>query len=318
MKAALYSENGGPEVFRLVDVATPIAGPGEVLVRIEAISIEGGDLLARRSTPPGNPPRVKGYAAAGRIAAIGEGVARWVVGDAVTTFAFEGSHAEYRVVPADHCWRVPDGLSMAIAAAAVITFGTAALALQLGGFTAGQTVLVTGAAGGVGIATIQLVARAGGRAIGTGSNPATLDALRVYGLADAIDVRAGPFDAQVRERLGDGVDCVIDNVGGNSVREGLAALKDGGTLVLVGLIDRDVQRINPVSLLLRRLVVAGCFLGPIIARPAISALIDAMLADLASGALVMPLDRTFTLDEVVLAHRRSEERGRIGRVVMTV
>lgn len=316
MRAAIYSENGGPEVFRLVDLPAPVPGPGEVLVDVAAISIEGGDILARRNSPPGDPPRVKGYAAAGRIAALGPGVTGWAVGDPVTTFAFEGSHAEQRVVPADHCWRVPAGLDLVTAAAAVITYGTAALALHQAGFAPGQSVLVTGAAGGVGLATVQLVARGGSRAIGTGSNPAALEALRPLGLAEAIDLGAGPFAAQVRARLGHGVDCVIDNVGGQSVGEGIAALEDGGTLVLVGLLDRDVHRINPVPLLLRRLTVTGCFLGPIIARPEVSALIDGVLAGLAAGDLVMPLDRTFPLAEVVAAHQRAEARGRLGRVVM--
>lgn len=318
MKAAIYAQNGGPEVFRLVDLPDPVPGPGEVLVQVEAISIEGGDLLARRGTPPGDPPRVKGYAAAGRIAALGSGVTGWGPGDRVTTFAFEGSHAELRVVPADHCWRVPDGLSTVQAAAALITFGTAALALRLAGFRPGHAVLVTGAAGGVGIATIQLVARGGGRAIGTGSNPATLEQLRSHGLAEAIDLNAGPFDGQVRERLGRGVDSVIDNIGGSSVNAGLAALADGGTLVLVGLLDRADERINPVPLLLRRLTVTGCFLGPIIARPDISAMIDAILQRMGAGELTMPVDRTYPLAEVVQAHARAEERGRIGRVIMEV
>ncbi|MBU6266512.1 MAG: zinc-binding alcohol dehydrogenase family protein [Sphingomonadales bacterium] len=317
MKAAIYSENGGPEVFRVVDLPNPVPGAGEVLVRIEAISIEGGDLLARRNTPPGTPPRVKGYAAAGRIVAVGEGVSAWAPGDAVTTFAFEGSHAELRVVPASHCWRIPDGLAMADAAAALITYGTAALALRLAGFRPGQSVLVTGAAGGVGIATIQLVAQAGGRAVGTGSDMRTLDALREYGLAEAIDTTTGAIDTQVRAALGGGVDCVIDNIGGRSVADGLAALNDGGTLVLVGLIDRDVQRINPVTLLLRRLTVAGCFLGPIIAEPDVSALIDGILAGLAAGRLHMPVDSVFPLADVVAAHTRAEARGKLGRVVMT-
>ncbi|MBC2669007.1 zinc-binding alcohol dehydrogenase family protein [Novosphingobium piscinae] len=316
MRAAVYRRNGGPEVFELVDLPSPDPGPGEVLVDVAAISIEGGDILARRNTAPGDPPRVKGYAAAGRIAALGARVTGWAIGDAVTTFAFEGSHAERRVVPATHCWRVPDGVGMEVAAAAVITFGTAALALRLAGFASGQEVLVTGAAGGVGIATIQLVARGGGRAIGTGSNPAALAALTPFGLDTAIDLGAGPFDAQLRALGSAGVDSVIDNVGGHSVSAGLAALRDGGALVLVGLLDRDVQRINPVTLLLRRLTVTGCFLGPIIAEPANRAAIDGILQGLADGSLVMPIDRTYPLAEVVAAHTRAEERGRMGRVVL--
>ncbi|HEY6870146.1 MAG TPA: zinc-binding alcohol dehydrogenase family protein [Novosphingobium sp.] len=318
MKAAIYSENGGPEVFRLVDLPDPEPGPGEVLVRIEAISIEGGDLLARRSSPPADPPRVKGYAAAGRIAAMPPGVSSLAVGDAVTTFAFEGSHAELRVVPAVQCWAVPTGVAMADAAAMLISFGTAALALRLAGFQPGQSVLVTGATGGVGLATVQLAARTGATVLGSASNPRALEGLRRFGLDHALDVNVGPLNEQVRGALGHGVDCVIDNVGGRAVSEGIAALDDGGTLALVGILDPDIQRINPVTLLLRRLTVTGCFLGPIIARPDVSAMIAELLADVATGGLEIPLAATFPLQEVVAAHRQAEQRGRFGRVVMTV
>lgn len=319
MKAAIYSANGSPEVFRVVELPDPQPGPGEVLVAIEAISIEGGDLLARRSVAPAVPPRVKGYAAAGRVVALGEGVSRPAVGDRVTTFAFDGSHASLRVVPADHCWAMADTLSMEVAAAALITFGTAALALDLAGTRRGDTVLVTGAAGGVGIATIQLAAQLGARVIGTGSSAASLSGLARFGLSDGVVIGEGSLDDQVHALLGgQGVDSVIDNIGGQSVKDGLAALNDGGRLVLVGLFDGDVHRISPVNLLLRRLTVAGCFLGPIIAQPRISAMIDDVLARLASGGLEQPIDSCFTLDDVVAAHTRAEGRGRIGRVVMTV
>ena len=319
MKAAIYSANGTPDVFRVVELPDPVAGPGEVLVAIEAISIEGGDLLGRRTVAPANPPRVKGYAAAGRVVGLGEGVTRHALGDRVTTFAFEGSHASLRVVPADQCWIMADNLSMEVAAAALITFGTAALALDLAGTQRGDTVLVTGAAGGVGIATIQLAAQLGARVIGTGSSAESLAGLARFGLNDGVVIGETPLDEQVRARLGgQGVDSVIDNIGGQSVKDGLAALDDGGRLVLVGLFDGDVHRISPVTLLLRRLTVAGCFLGPIIAQPRISAMIDDVLARLASGGLEQPIDSRFTLDDVVAAHTRAEGRGRIGRVVMTV
>src|ERR1700712_2976955 len=155
MKAAIYDRNGPPEVLRIVEVPDPAAQSGELLIRVEAISIEGGDLMSRQSVSPGSTPRARGYVASGVVIALGEGVSGFAVGDRVTSFAAEGSHAELRAVPASQCWHVPDGVDMPVAAAALVTFGTAALALSLGALKAGEIVLVQGASGGVGLATVQ-------------------------------------------------------------------------------------------------------------------------------------------------------------------
>ncbi|MFC4595726.1 quinone oxidoreductase family protein [Sphingobium tyrosinilyticum] len=316
MKAAIYDSNGGPRVLRYVDVPDPVAGPGDVLIHVEAISIEGGDLMGRRSVTPGDPPRVKGYVAAGRVMAVGEEVADFQIGDRVTSFAAEGSHAELRAVPATQCWRVPTDMDLPTAAAALVPFGTAGLALKLGGLRGGDVVLVQGASGGVGVAAVQIAHKAGARVLGTGSEAASLEALRVYGLTDPIVTDTITTNEYVRSLLGQGVDLVIDNVGGRAVTIGLKALADGGRLVLVGLFDHDVQPIDPITLLVRRLTVVGCYLGPIIAEPWVRAMIDNMLLRIAAGDLSAPIDRIFPLNQAAAAHERAEARGRIGRVVM--
>jgi len=131
-----------------------------------------------------------------------------------------------------------------LAATGASTVRWYALALQLAAFKPGQTVLITGAAGRVGIATIQLVAQAGGRAVGTGSDAQTLAALRECGLSEAIDTTAGAIDAQIRARLGGGVDCLAENVGGKSLAEGLAGLTDGSALVLAPALAKAPVRLT--------------------------------------------------------------------------
>src|SRR3546814_7284714 len=112
MRAAWYEENCGPDVLRVGQLPDPAVGPDTVLIRVEAISIEGGDLLNRQFSPPREVPFVPGYQAAGRVEAIGERVTRFAPGDRVVGFNWNGSHAELFAVPEHHAYAVPDGLDL--------------------------------------------------------------------------------------------------------------------------------------------------------------------------------------------------------------
>lgn len=318
LKAAIYDHPGDPSVLYLADVPDPAPGPDELLIKVEAISIEGGDLVGRKNTARKGPHDVLGYCAAGEIVQVGSAVEGFAVGQKVTTFAFTGSHASLRAVPAATCWLIPAGLDIATAAAVPAGPGTAALTLQLGDLQPGQTVLVLGAAGGVGNAVVQLASRAGARVIGTGTSRTTLEQLRAFGLTDSIDTADGPVSDQVNALLGSrAVDLLIDCVGGEALNDGLLALKDGGRAVLVGVFGGASTQIDAGYLLVHRLSVIGCLLGSIMGEKAGRALIDDMLALANSGDLRVPIDATFPLAQAADAHRRAEERGRIGRVIMT-
>ncbi len=318
MRAATYQAPGDPSVLYIAELPEPAPAADELLIRVEAISVEGGDLLARRSVARTGPSDILGYAAAGEVLQVGSAAAGFAVGQKVATFNFAGSYAEVRAVPAATSWIVPDGLDIKVAATIPCGPGTAALALQLGGLKPGETVLIQGAAGGVGIAAVQLAAKAGARVIGTGASPGTLEALRDYGLTDAIVVGDRSTSAQVRDLLGgDKVDLLIDNVGGAALADGLKVVTDGGRIALVGVFGGFNQALDAGHLLLHRLKVIGIFLGPIIGEPAIRSLIDHLLQEAANGALKTPIDAVFPLAEAAAAHRRAEERGRIGRVIIT-
>lgn len=218
----------------------------------------------------------------------------FAVGQKVATFNFKGSHAELRAVPAATSWLVPDGLDIRAAAAVPAGPGTAAFALQLGGLARGQTVLVqgaAGAAGGVGVAAVQLAAQAGARVIGTGMRGQTPEQLRGYGLSDAIVTGGRPASEQIRELLGgNAVDLLIDNVGGPALADGLQVLKDGGRAVLVGVFGGRHQPIGAGHLLVHRQTAIGCLLGPSMGEPAIRAQIDDLLQRAARGELQVLID----------------------------
>ena len=316
MRAAIFDRAGEPEVLHIAELPNPTPGDTDLLIRVEAISIEGGDLLARAKGEPGHVP---GYAAAGEVVGMGAAVSGFEVGQKVTSFAFSGSHAELRAAPAATCFPIPDGLDVAIAAAIPVGAGTAAWACKLGGLKSGETVLVTGATGGVGLACVQLAARQGARVLGTGSNPETLAQLHQYGMTDAIVIGEGSVSEQVLERLGDNkVDLLIDNIGGTALIDGLDALADGGRAVLVGAFGGFDQPINPRRLLFRRQTVIGCLFGADMARPEARALVAELLLMAGRGELQVPVDAVFDLSDIVAAHRRAEERGRIGRVIVSV
>jgi len=317
VKAATYDRPGDPSVLRIEEAPDPVPADHELLIRVEAISIEGGDLLGRTGTARSGPGDVLGYAAAGEVLKIGSAVQGFAIGQKVTTFNFTGSHAELRAAPAATSWIIPDGLGAEAAAAIPCGPGTAALALRLGGLKPSDIVLVLGAAGGVGLAAVQLAARAGARVIGTGTSRETLETLREYGLTDPIVVGERSASEQIRDLLGrGGVDLLIDNVGGPALSDGLRVVKDGGRAVLVGVFGGWNEPIDAGYLLLHRLTVIGCLLGVIMGEPETRMMIDDLLQQAARGELKTPIDSTFPLSEAADAHRRAEERGRIGRVIM--
>src|ERR1700740_1291666 len=188
VKAAVIHENGPPEVLRYEEVADPDCPEGCVLVAVEAISIEGGDLLARASPPPASTPHVVGCLAAGQVVELGGGVEQFAIGDRVVTMNAAGSHASLRAVPAMSAWRIPDEVDAAHAACVPIAFGTAHECL----FTAanlapGQTALIHAGAGGVGMAAIQLAKQAGATVLATASSDQKLERLKEFGLDHGIN-----------------------------------------------------------------------------------------------------------------------------------
>lgn len=324
MKAAVFTEPGSPDVLHIEDVADPVPGDGELLIQVEAISLEGGDLLHRSGRlpmPPGAANEtIIGYSAAGEVAALGEGVSGFTVGQKVTTFHSYGSHGALRVAPAATSFVVPDGVDLHTAAIIPVGPGTAAWALDVGMLQPNETVLVVGATGGVGSAAVQLAARAGARVIGTASNAESLEGLRALGLSDAVvSTGEGSFGAEVRTLLGGPhVDLIIDTVGGFALVDAMETLRDAGRVVLVGSLGHSDAKLDPFQVLIHQHSVIGCVLGPRMGEPRVRALIEDLLTSAAHGGLKTPIDAVYPFDQVVAAHRHAETRGRLGRVIVSL
>lgn len=316
MKAAVYSQNGGPEVFSYEEVENPIPKPNEILIKVNAISIEGGDLSNRQLTSPPSDKHIVGYAAAGEIIGMGEDVAGFRKGQKVITFSWAGSHAELRAVAAATTFALPDGMDLQLAIAAFIGVGTAALAIHLSDVQPDDTVLVTGATGGVGNAVVQLLANDGVKVFASGRDAGTLRALKDFGVSETIIAGYKPIHEQVRELKKEGVNVVIDTVGMDTLIDGIKAVKDGGKVVLIAGRAGASNFIDPIYILAHRITLIGCLLGAIMQEPFVRDLLENSLKLVAEGKIKVPIHQVFKLSEVKEAHTAAEQAGKLGRIIM--
>src|SRR5436190_2234420 len=264
MKAAVIYENGAPDVLRYEDVPDPECPDGCVVIDVEAISIEGGDLLARAGSPPPSVPHVVGYLAAGTVVEVGAGVEAPAAGDRVVTLNMAGSHASKRAVPAISTWPIPDGLDAAAASCIPVAFGTAEECLFTAGhLEAGNTALIHAGGGGVGMAAIQLAKAAGATVISTASSDEKLERLTAeFRLDHGINYARESFVERTRELTdGRGAEVVLDSIGGQNLVDSIDALAYRGTLVSVGVAGRAGSNVEAKDLWAQNNALRGVFLG---------------------------------------------------------
>jgi NADPH2:quinone reductase len=317
MKAAVYYETGPPSVFRYEDVPDPKAGPGDVLVDVEAISIEGGDTLNRAGGEMASSPHIVGYQCAGTIAEVGADVKDREPGQRVVCTMLWGSHAERVATPSIVTWVVPDGLDIVEAACVPVPWGTADDCLfEFGHLHAGETVLIQAGASGVGLAAIQLAKRAGATVLATASSDEKLERLREYGMDHGINYREFDFVGAARDITGGrGVDLVVDPVG-STLSGSVGALAYRGRVTLVGRAGRDTQPLDASALMMGNQTLTGVFLGAEITTDRVRGIVARHLHDIAAGELRVVVDRTFPLSDAAGAHAYIESRQAFGRVVL--
>jgi NADPH2:quinone reductase len=316
MKAAVYYENGPPSVLKYEEVPDAKCFPGAILIRVEAIAIEGGDTLNRAGGALVTTPHVVGYQAAGEIVEVGEGVTDLKVGQKVVTTNAFGSHAELRVVPARVAWPLPKGMDVKQGAVVPVPFGTADDCLfEFGRLKKGETVLIQAGASGVGVAAIQLAKRAGARVLATASSDERLEQLKPLGLDHGINYRREDVLAAVMKITGQGVDVVVDPVG-STLQTSIACLAPRGRVSLVGNAGREDSMIDARALMAGNKSVTGVFLGAEIASDRVHNNIQRLIDDVARGDLKVVIDRTFPLSQAAAAHAYIESRKAVGRVLL--
>lgn len=317
MKAAVYYENGPPSVLKYEDVPDAKVFPGGVLIRVEAIAIEGGDTLNRLQGALVTRPHIVGYQAAGTIVEVGEGVTHLKVGQKVATTNAFGSHAELRAVPARVAWPLPPGMDSRTGAVIPVTFGTADDCLfEFGRLQKGQTVLIQAGASGVGVAAIQLAKRAGARVIATASSDERLEKLKPLGMDHGVNYKKDDVVATVKKLTDNkGVDVVVDPVG-STLPDSMAVLGYRGRVSLVGQAGRNPTKVDPWTLMEGNRSITGVFLGAEIATDRAHNMIQRLIDEVGRGELKVVIDKTFPLNEAAAAHEYIESRKAVGRVLL--
>jgi NADPH2:quinone reductase len=322
MRAARCEEYGGPGNVVVRDIPNPVVTPGHVVVDVAAAAVNYPDLLfiANRYQVPAPLPFTPGSEFSGRVAAVGEGVTGLSAGDLVYGSVFNGAMAEQVLVPARALAPVPAGLPLLEAAAFRVTYLTAYHALvTAGGLRRGQWVVVLGAAGGVGTATVDVAARLGARVIAAASSPDRLKVCAELGAEAGIDYTREDIKNRIREITGDGADLVVDPVGDRWAESSLRAVAWGGRFVTVGYAGGDIPKIPLNVILLKNITVRGVELRTWTERlPRETAQAQAALAGLVAHGLRPFVSEVHELDDVAVALRRVADRAATGKVVIRV
>ena len=340
VKAVVFHEFGGPDVLRLEDLDTPSPGPGEVLLDVLACALNHLDVDVREGVSrfPVEPPFVLGIEVVGRIAAVGEGVEHWQVGERVMpflmatcgdcrfcrsgreslctnagfiSFATSGGYAEQLVCSTRHLMQVPDELSDEAAAALQIAFGTAShMLFERGRLRMGETVMINSVGSGIGSAAVQLAHLAGATVIGNASSDEKLARAAELGMDHGINHSTQDVVAEVMRLTGGrGVDLVYEHVGGALFQAGLDSLDKDGRLVICGAHAGEVVPFDiiPFFRMQRRVIGSFCFTRDEVER----------CLELARRGQIAPLVyKVFPLDEAREAMQTMERREHFGKIVL--
>jgi len=319
---------GGPEVLIRRRIPVPVAGPGEVLIRISHSGINFMDIHTREGkyagsrTYPVTLPCTLGMEGAGQVVATGEGVTALQPGDRVAYCIVWGSYAEYAAVPAWRVVKVPAALPLAMAAAALFHGFTAHyLAHDVGRLAPGTTCLVHAASGGIGQILIQLARRCGARVYATTSTPEKAEVARGRGADQVVLYENGRFADAIREATGGhGVDVVFDSIGKATLRDSFRATRRRGLVVNYGAVSGPVRDLDPIelgeagSLFLTRPRLADHLPD----AQTIQRRADAIFGALLDGSLKIAIARQYSLDNVAEAHAALEARQMVGKPVLAV
>lgn len=331
MKALLSKAPGGPETLILEDVADPAAGPGQVVVAVRACSINYPDVLIIEDKYQFKPPRpfAPGSEISGVIDSVGDGVTGWSVGDRVLAMTGHGGLSEKVVVEAARLFRLPEGRSFAEGASLVLTYGTTIHALlDRGHLKAGQTLLVLGAAGGVGLAAVELGKAYGARVVAAVSSEEKAEAARAAGADETLVYPRGPFDKDQSKALAEqfkaavgrnGADVIYDPVGGDYAEPALRSIGWEGRYLVVGF-PAGIPRLPLNLTLLKSCDVCGVFWGAFAARdPQANAAHIETLFDLWESDKIGPrVSETFAFADGGKAIAKMAARGAIGKLVVTL
>jgi zinc-binding alcohol dehydrogenase/oxidoreductase len=324
MKAVRIHEDGGPEVLRLDEVADPVAGPGEILIRLKAASLNHLDIWLRQGLPSVPKPRILGADGAGVVEALGEGVDEFELGQRVVLNPGlrngaeivgehrDGTHAELIAIPRENVHRIPEELSFEEAAAFPLVYETAyRMLVTRAGLREGEWVLVWGIGSGVGSAAFLIAKALGARVVVTSSDDGKLDRARELGADETVNHESGDVVSVVKEATEGGAHVVVEHVGDATWKTSLQVARTGGRIAVCGATSGPNPPANLHRIFWKQLSILGSTMG--------TAEDFAGVYELVASGRVKPLvDRVFPLEEAAEAHRHLESGKQFGKVVLTV
>jgi NADPH:quinone reductase-like Zn-dependent oxidoreductase len=337
MRAVWITRPGGPSALAVRETADPEPGPGQVRIRVSAAGLNFADVMAAQGLYPDapKPPSVVGYEVAGVVDALGERVEGYAAGQRVLAMTHFGGHADVVCVPADHVLAIPDAMSFEEAAAIPVNYVTAYhMLFRVASVRPGERVLVHMAAGGVGTAVLQLCRTVDDLEVFGTASAAKHDVLRAEGCAHPIDYRATDYAAEVRRLTrGEGVDIVLDPLGGNDWRKGLKLLRPAGRLVAYGFANlaagprrrparlaaqvAGIPLLTPLQLMNHNRTVSGVNIGHMWDQIAIlREELQAVLALWDENKIKPHIDMSYPFTQAADAHRRILQRKNIGKVLL--
>ena len=326
MRALMVEDFAPFETHGIRELPDPAPGPGEVIIDARAMGLNFPDVLMVEGKYQHKPARpfIPGFDAAGVVSAIGEGVTRVAVGERVLTSLGHGAFATRVTALAHAVWRMPNAMSFEDGAAFGLVYLTAYITLiENVGAQAGETVLITGASGGVGLAMVQFGAARGMRIIGGVTSAEKAALVRANGAEATVDLSAGNLRDSLRDEVyaltgGKGVDLVVDMVGGDVFDAAIRAIRPGGRIAIVGFASGRIPEIKAGYLLVKRLTAIGSPLTS--GRDDGEALKDAGMAELfglyEAGGLRPVISARVAFDDWREAFRRFKERRVTGKIVM--
>jgi NADPH2:quinone reductase len=325
MPVVEIAQPGGPEVLRPGRRPPPSPRAGEVLIRVAAAGVNRPDVLQRQGLYP-LPPGVSdlpGLEVAGTVAAVGEGVTGWRVGEPVCALTPGGGYAGYCTTPAGQCLPVPHGLSMIEAASLPETCFTVWInVFDRARLAPGETLLVQGGSSGIGVTAIQMARAFGHRVFATAGTRDKCRACEVLGAERGIDYREEDFVAVVKELTGGkGVDVILDMVGGEYVPRELKCLAADGRLSLIAFLGGSKTTLDMSDILYRRLTITGSTLRPrsVEYKTAVAdALRQHVWPKIEAGTIKPVIHSVFPLEQAAEAHRLMESSTHVGKIVLSV
>jgi putative PIG3 family NAD(P)H quinone oxidoreductase len=323
MRAITVREPGGPDVLALGEVEAPTLGPGEVLLDVVAAGVNRADTLQRQGhypPPPGASPII-GMECSGRVRALADDVEGWAVGDEVCALLAGGGYAEQVAVPAAQLLPVPDGVSVADAAALPEVACTVwANLFMAAGLRPGEVLLVHGGSSGIGTMAIQLARELGARVAVTAGSAAKLEACRELGAEILVNYREQDFVAEVRAATGGaGADVILDVIGARYLARNLAVLATNGRLVVIGLQGGTTAELDLGAMLAKRVAVFAASLRgrPLAEKAAIVRGVREHVWPLVAAGSVRPVvHASYPLGEAAEAHRVLEASTHIGKLLL--